>query len=130
MRMNEVEKLTKETIRNGGVLAMLYFDIHTRSKEKAQELGAAFVQQLIHEKDVAYAVGEIDEPIVNGEQHSTTVQVRILTKSFVSLATICAVHSPFSLEIIQPDEVKLSSPRRTSCSPPSGWSPRTTRSSS
>ena len=105
--MNNVEKTTSKTIKEGGVLAVLYFDIHTRSKEKAQELGAGFVQQLLKEPGVVYAVGEIDEPVQDDDLFSTYVQVKILVKSFSGLVNICAIHSPFNVEILKPDEIVL-----------------------
>lgn len=105
--MDEVEKVTSKTIRDGGVLANLFFDIHTRSKEKAQQLGAGFVQQLLSESGVVYAVGEIEEPIQDNELFSTYVNVKILVRSFPELANICAIHSPFSVEIRRPDVINL-----------------------
>lgn len=105
--MEEDKKLVDKTVRDGGVYAVLYFDIHTKSKEKAQEIGAGFIQQLLNEQGVVYAIGEIDEPIQDEDLFSTTVQVRILTKSFPYLANVVAIHSPFSVEILKPDEIIL-----------------------
>jgi len=103
----DVVKLTKTTVEKGGVLALLYFDAHTKTKEKAQEIGAGFVEQLLREPGVVYAVGEIDEPIQDKDLFSTSIQVRILVGSFHQLAHVCAIHSPFSMEIVEPDEIKL-----------------------
>ena len=105
--MNEVEKVTSKTIKDGGVLAVLYFDIHTKSKDKAQHIGAGFVEQLLKEPGVVYAVGEIDEPLQDGEMFSTYVQVKILVSGFQHLVNICAIHSPFNVEILRPDEIRL-----------------------
>jgi hypothetical protein len=107
--MADVEKLTKDTISNGGVLAMLYFDLHAKTKELVQELGAGFVNSLIQKDGVVYALGEIDEPLSGGEgkNWSSSVAVKILTKNFAVLAGICMAHSPFSVEILRPDEIRL-----------------------
>ena len=105
--MNDVDKVTNKTIQEGGVLSLLYFDIHTKSSEKAQELGAGFVQQLLKEPGVVYAVGEIDEPIKDEDLFSTYVQVKILVKSFSNLVNLCAIHSPFNIEILKPNEIIL-----------------------
>jgi hypothetical protein len=107
--MMDVEKVTKETIANGGVLAILYFDVHAATKELVQELGTGFVSTLIEKPGVVYALGEIDEP-VGGEKDknwSSSVSVKILTDNFTSLAAICMSNSPFSVEILRPDEIKL-----------------------
>jgi len=103
----DADKLTKATVEKGGVLALLYFDAHTKTKEKAQEIGAGFVSQLLKEPGVIFAVGEIDEPIQDRDLFSTSIQVKILVSTFHQLANVCAVHSPFSIEIIQPDEITI-----------------------
>ncbi len=105
--MNDVDKVTKETVKNGGVLAVLYFDIHTKTKELAQEVGAGFVQQLLTQQGVVYARGEIEEPLESQGMFSTTVQVRVLVRKFSQLAVLCMTYSPFSVEIVQPDEIRL-----------------------
>jgi hypothetical protein len=108
--MNQVQKVTNETIRNGGVLALLYFDIHTKTKDLAQEVGAGFVNDLLKYNGVVYAVGEIDEPLESKEgdsMFSTSVQVKVLTRKFGQLMLICATFSPFTVEILQPNEIRL-----------------------
>lgn len=105
----DVKKVTEKTIKEGGVLAMLYFDLHAPSKEIAQQLGAGFVKQLIKTPGVVYALGEIDEPIEGeeGGKYSTSISVKILTKSFLYLSSICLTHSPFNIEILKPNEIVL-----------------------
>jgi len=106
--MEENKKLIDKTVAEGGVYAALYFDIHTKSKEKAQEIGAGFVETLLKEPGAVYAIGEIDEPIQNDDLFSTTVEIKFLAQSFPHLVNIVAIHSPFSVEIIAPDELHLS----------------------
>jgi hypothetical protein len=106
----DVEKITRDTVKNGGVLAMLYFDLHAKTKELVQELGTGFVNNLIQKQGVVFALGEIDEPVggEQGKNWSSSISVKILTKDFKSLAAIVMAHSPFTVEIIRPDEIKLS----------------------
>lgn len=108
--MTEIEKLTKNTIANGGVLAMLYFDLHATTKEFVQELGTGFLNSLIEKPGVVFSIGEIDEPMgVEGKNNwSSSIEVKILTKDFASLAAIVMAHSPYTVEILRPDEIKLS----------------------
>src|SRR5262249_46390292 len=109
-RMNEVEKLTKDTIANGGVLAMVYFDIHASTKELVQELGTGFINSIIQKPGVVFALGEREEP-TGGEDKknwSSSIDIKILTKDFATLAAICMAHSPYPVEILRPDEIKLS----------------------
>lgn len=119
--MTDITKLTNETINKGGVLAILYFDLHATSKDMLQQLGAGFIQKLLSEQGVVTALGEIDEPIeaqakaseggsaegTEKKMLSTTIEIKILVKSFADLARICAVYSPFSVEILRPSEIKL-----------------------
>ncbi len=107
--MSDVEKLTKETVESGGVLAMLYFDVHAASKELVSELGAGFVNSLIQRQGVVFALGEIDEPKggEDGKNWSASVEVKILTRDFATLASVCMAHSPYSVEILRPDEIRL-----------------------
>ncbi|NYZ77302.1 hypothetical protein H0O02_03225 [Candidatus Micrarchaeota archaeon] len=105
----DVQKTTEKTIRDGGILAMLYFDLHAATKEAAQQLGTGFVDHLIKTPGVVYALGEIDEPLEGGEGKncSTSIAVKILTKDFLTLAMLCMNNSPFSVEILRPDEIRL-----------------------
>jgi hypothetical protein len=88
---------------------MLYFDIHAKTKELVQELGTGFVNTLIQKPGVVFALGEIDEPTGGGEgkNWSSSIEVKILTKNFSVLTAICIAHSPYSVEILRPDEIKL-----------------------
>lgn len=105
----DVKKVTDDAIKNGGVLAMLYFDLHAADKESAQQLGTGFVNHLIKTEGVIYALGEIDEPIGGGEgkNFSTSISVKILCKDFIILSNLCLTHSPFNVEILRPDEINL-----------------------
>jgi len=107
--MVDVDKLTKDTIAKGGILAVLYFDLHGSSKEVLQELASGFVQKILKEPGVIYALGEIDEPLKAKDDKffSTSVEVKLLTTGFFHMFRICMSYSPFSLEILRPDAIKL-----------------------
>ncbi len=108
--MSDVEKLTRDTVANGGILAMLYFDIHAKTKELVQELGTGFIDEIIHKPGVVFALGEIDDPTGGNEKTnwSSSIEMKILTKDFATLASICMSNSPYSIEILRPDELRLS----------------------
>jgi hypothetical protein len=109
MADTDAEKLTKDTIKNGGVLAMLYFDIHAKTKETLQELGTGFINSIIQRPRVVFAYGEIDEPVDGGpgKNWSSSISIKVLTKDFATLCAICMAHSPFTVEILRPDEIRL-----------------------
>ncbi len=106
--MTDINKLTKDTLAKGGVLAVLYFDLHGNTKEVVQNLGTGFVDRMLKEPGVVFALGEIEEPIEEKGIHSTSIEIKLLTTSFLSLMNICALYSPFSLEILKPSEINLS----------------------
>lgn len=106
--MSEVDKVTDKAINEGGVLTLLYFDIHGNSKEGLQNLGVGFIQKILKEPGVIYARGQIEEPIKEEELYSTSVEVKVLTKSFIDLTRICGAYSPFSVEILRPYGMKFS----------------------
>lgn len=105
--MADVEKVTKETIEKGGILALLYFDIHGKDKEKLVDIGAGFIQQILKEAGVIYALGEVDNPFEQNDLFSTSVNLKVLFKDFISLSSLCSKYSPFSVEIIRPDKISL-----------------------
>lgn len=105
--MNQVDKVTEKAVQEGGVLALLYFDLHGTDKETLVNLGTGLVQKILKEKGVIFARGEIDEPMENEGLFSTSIELKVLTEDVVSLAEMCANFSPFSLEILEPQEFRL-----------------------
>lgn len=108
MQEKDINKLIERTVKDGGVLALLYFDLHGNQKEALQKLGVGFVQKILQEPGVLYAQGEIDEPMESGGLFSTSVEIKVLTKDIITLARLCGSYSPFSMEILQPGEFVLS----------------------
>jgi hypothetical protein len=108
MQEKDIGKLIEKTVRDGGVLALLYFDLHGNQKEALQKLGVGFVQKILQEQGVKYAQGEIDEPIESAGMFSTSVEIKVLTTDIAALARLCGSYSPFSIEILQPGEFVIS----------------------
>ena len=106
---DDIEKITRDAVKNGGVLAMLYFDVHAKEKEGVQALGTDFINTIIHKPGVVFAYGEIDEPVSGGKDKnwSASISLKVLTRDFATLANICMTHSPYSVEITRPDEIRL-----------------------
>lgn len=107
MEMNE-EKLIKETVKEGGVLALVYFDVHGTDKQKIREFSTGFIKAMLKEPGIVYVVGEIDEPIQNKDVISTAIEVKVLARSMPALVKFIARYSPFSLEILEPEEIRMS----------------------
>jgi hypothetical protein len=105
--MTEVEEVDADVVKKGGVLSLLYFDLHGTSKEMLQHLGVSVVHKLLDEQGVVYARGEIEEPIKNKHVYSTTVEVRLLVERPADLVRIVANYSPVAVEVLQPDEIVM-----------------------
>jgi len=105
--MVDVDKLTKDTINNGGLLCLLYFDLHGKNKEVLQQLAAGFVDNVLKQKGVVTALGDIDEPIEREDLYSTSIELKVLTRDFGALVNLCALFSPINVEILRPSEVRI-----------------------
>lgn len=108
-KKKSIREITEKTIKDRGVLALLYFDIHAATKEDVQNLGVGFVNHVLKTPGVVYALGEIDEPVAGGEgkNYSSSIEVKLLTKDFITLSYLCLTHSPFTVEILKPNAINL-----------------------
>lgn len=101
--MNEAERIKKETIEKGGILAKFYFDVHSNQKEILKNLMLELISNnILKEEGVVYAYGTIDEPIENNGLFSTNAEVTILAKGFLPLLNLAIKYSPFAIEILEP----------------------------
>lgn len=106
--MDQAEKIKKETIEKGGVLAKFYFDVHSNQKDILKNLMLDFISNnILKEPGVVYAYGIIDEPIENKGLFSTNAEITILASGIMPLFNIALKYSPFSVEILEPYERKL-----------------------
>jgi hypothetical protein len=108
--MSEVDNLTEKIVGEGGVLALLYFDLHGTNKDSLVQLGTGLVQKILKQDGVVFARGEIDEPMETEGMFSTSLELKVLTEDVVSLAQICSDFSPFSLELLEPQEFRIPVP--------------------
>jgi len=102
-----VDEVTVDALRDGGYLVNLYFDLHGSSEEAVKSIMVGFVGKLTKEPGVIYAVGEIDKPEKKDDMYSTWAQVKLLAQDFHTLVRISVQYSPIGIEILRPDEVKL-----------------------
>ena len=108
--IKDLNMLIKKTVQDGGVLVLLYFDLHGNNKDALVQLGAGLVQKMLKEEGVVFAKGEIDEPMENEKLFSTSIEMKVLTKDFASLAGICSNFCPFSIEVLEPRQISLDTP--------------------
>ena len=102
-----VEQITDDAVREGGYLANVYFDLHATTEEAVKSLMVGFIGKLTKEPGVIYAVGEIDKPMEKEGVFSTWAEVKLLAQDFPTLVLVASQYSPIGVEILRPDEVKL-----------------------
>ncbi|MCX6771520.1 MAG: hypothetical protein NTX79_05695 [Candidatus Micrarchaeota archaeon] len=102
-----VDEMTDDAIRQGGYLAMVYFDLHGTTPDAVKNLMVGFIGKLTREPGVIYAVGEIDKPIEKEGMFSTWAEVKLLASDFPTLVKIAAQYSPIGVEILRPGEVRM-----------------------
>jgi len=105
--MNDSEKMIRQTVEEGGLYCILFFDMSGKEKEGISNLLVEFVARINKEPGVVFSVGEIDEPVEYGDEFITSAEVKVLTKSFATLVNLCMQFSPFGVEIMQPETIKL-----------------------
>lgn len=103
-----MDETTDEAIRDGAYLVVLYFDLHSSSPDAVKALMTGFISKLSKEPGVIYALGEIDQPLEKEGIFSTWAEVKLLAKDFASLVKLTSQYSPIGVEILRPEEVRLS----------------------
>jgi len=99
-----LEDLTNETVREGGVFAVLYFDMHSPEPEKLKQIATEFVGRITSEPGVLFAQGEIQEPVKGEDEiYSTNAEVHVLTQTITSLVGISMRYGPIGVEILRPN---------------------------
>lgn len=103
----DVQRLTDETIAEGGVLALLDFDVHGASAEEVKNKMVEFVSRINKEMGVVTCYGEIKEPIESEGMYSTVAEVKVLTRDFNTLLTLGMLYGPISAEILRPEVLRI-----------------------
>lgn len=105
---NEVEEVTERTVRNGGILTKLYFDMQSEKPDDLQPLMTDLISNnLLKSPGVVYCFGAIDEPIKLEKTYSTNAIVTLLTVDLGALMNIVFNFAPAGVEIIKPDREYL-----------------------
>ena len=102
------QQLIDEVIAKGGILAVMYFDISSNQKDLVQGALADLIARITKEQGIISVVGEIEDPIEIEGIWSTSAEVTMLSKNFASLSIVAMRFGPLGVEVIRPDQVKLS----------------------
>ena len=105
MVANDVEAVTEEKIRKGGVLVRLYFDMQDKDREKLQQLMLTLInERLMKEKGVVYCYGSIEEPLEKEGIFITSAIVTVLLDSFAPLIGLSFNYAPAGIEVLKPEK--------------------------
>ncbi|MEM3404979.1 MAG: hypothetical protein QW144_02035, partial [Candidatus Micrarchaeaceae archaeon] len=109
MAKSELEAVTDEAIKKGGILAKLYFDMQSEREEDLQPLMVDLINnRLLKTPGVIYCYGSIDEPIKADNTYSTNAVLNILFKDVAALINVSFNFIPAGIEIIKPEgEISL-----------------------
>lgn len=104
MAKSDVEEVTEKTIRSGGILTKLYFDMQSEKSEELQPLMADLINnRLMKAPGVIYCFGSIDEPIKLKDVYSTNAIVTVLFKDLGAVINVVFNFSPIGIEIMKPE---------------------------
>ncbi|MEM2963110.1 MAG: hypothetical protein QXW70_03880 [Candidatus Anstonellales archaeon] len=103
------ERIAEKAVKEGGVQAILYYDIHGTSPEALRNIMVGFVGKLLAEEGVLYSYGKIEAPQKDSETENyyTSAEVKMVFRDFNSLAMLCAKYLPIGIEILKPNEIKM-----------------------
>ena len=102
-----IEQVTDDVIREGGILSLLYFDVHGTSKEGIKHTLVDFIKKLNGEQGVVYVIGTVKDSIEDEAGYATSAEVRLLTRDFTTLLGIGLRYGPIGVEVIRPHEINL-----------------------
>ncbi|MGC8479821.1 MAG: hypothetical protein ACP5M9_04115 [Candidatus Micrarchaeia archaeon] len=104
MSKNEVEELTEKTVRKGGLLTKLYFDIQSKNESEVQPLMTDLINnKLLKSAGVIYCFGSVDETIKLDDVFSTSAALTVLFVDIGALINVVFNFAPAGIEIIKPE---------------------------
>lgn len=103
--VDEVTKMTREAVENGGILAKLYFDMQSEKQEDLQPLMTDLISnRLLKTPGVLYCFGEVAEPIKVEEHYTTNAVVTALFKDVAAIVNVAFNYAPAGVEILKPEK--------------------------
>ncbi len=109
----KIKKMKNEAIKKGGVFARLYFQIFGTSEKATLDLAKGFSAALVKAEGVKLAAAEIAEVSKEGDYYATYIEAHMVFKDIKDLVELVLDTTPFSIEVIEPEELKLSNGKLT-----------------
>jgi hypothetical protein len=105
MTKSEFEEVTRKTIEAGGILAKVYFDMHSEKEDDLQPLMTDLISnRLLKFPGVVYCAGEIDTPLKVDDLYATNAVVTLLVKDLWTLINIAFTFVPAGIEVLKPEK--------------------------
>ncbi|MFA5382338.1 MAG: hypothetical protein WC356_04170 [Candidatus Micrarchaeia archaeon] len=102
------EEIIEQTIKDGGLMAEIYFDLHGSSPEIVKNIMTETISKLTQEPGIIFAYGEIDDAIkCENNLYSTYSQGRVLAKDLESFLNLCMKYAPMGVEVIKPHKMNV-----------------------
>jgi hypothetical protein len=104
MSKTELEEITEKTLRKGGILTKLYFDVQSYENVDLQALLTDLINnKLLKSAGVVYCSGSIDETIKLKDVYSSAAKVTTLFTDIGALINAVFNFAPAGVEIIKPE---------------------------
>jgi len=103
-----IQELTDETIRDGGFLVIMYFDMHGNSPDEIKHLLVEFLSRIANDPLTVWTYGEIEKPELFENMYSTYAEVKVLVRNIMDLVNLVLKYAPLGIEILKPNTKKLS----------------------
>ncbi len=105
----------KDKVKNGWIKVWLAFDVVAAKPEISKEALEKHMDKLLslpqiigYKKDIAEPMKIDNAPNNMKEAYSTAGEIEAVVKSVFDLINIVIVYGPSSIEVIEPDEIKIS----------------------
>jgi hypothetical protein len=104
MAKSDVTEVTQKTLKSGGLLTKLYFDMQSEKSEDLQPLMTDLINnRLMKSPGVVYCFGSIDEPMKLQDVYSTNAIVTVLFTDIGALINMIFNFSPVGIEVLKPE---------------------------
>ncbi len=110
----KIKEMKKQIIKKGGVFAKLYFQVFGKSEEAVIDLAKGFSAAIIKAEGVKIGASEIAKPEkLEDGYYSTYIESYLVFESPSDLFAIVVDTTPFSIEVLEPEELTINSGKLT-----------------
>lgn len=112
--MQDIEKELKKRLKDGWIKALMYFEVLSLEESFAKEVLESHIQKLeklqnvlVYKKEFG-EIKKVQSPAHKDKvAYSTIVKVELIAASYESLFFVTINYGPSSVEIIEPQTIKL-----------------------